>query len=282
MKTKNKILLIIRYTLKSLKHPYYGGVAAELAFYFLLSIVPTATLVGVFSGAFSTSLPLIVELLESYTPKEFYSLVVPYLMEPKTSSMSIIFMILSIWLSSRGFYSVMRISNFAYGIRMNNFNIRDRLKAIMITFLFIFMILFSLSIVIFGELIGEFISKNSLEFFNNEIIINRVWYILRWPAGIIIFYGILLYIYSMSVNKKMGYKNFRLGALFATIGIIVSSIIFSIHVKYFGNYNILYGGLASAAILMLWFYIISLVIVIGIQLNVAYSRFFCKAEFRNS
>ncbi len=279
MKIKNKVLLVMRYTFKSLQHPYYGGVAAELAFYLLLSIVPTATLVGVFSGAFSTSLSLIIELVKSYTPKEFYTAVIPYLEEPPTSNMGIFFMVISIWLASRGFHSVIRISNFAYGVpSKSNFIIRDRIKAMKITFLFIFMILFSLSIVIFGELIGEFITSNSLDIFNNEIIINKIWYTLRWPLGFVVFYYILLYIYYTSVNKKMSYKNFRIGALFATIGIIISSVIFSFYVKYFGNYNIIYGSLASVAILMLWSYIISLVIVIGIQINVAYARFFCKTE----
>ena len=49
---------------KRMSQPYYQGVAAELAFFFLLSLVPSAIILGDLLGFFSLSLSVTNELRE--------------------------------------------------------------------------------------------------------------------------------------------------------------------------------------------------------------------------
>lgn len=267
----------VLYVVKRMNDPYYAGVAAELAFFFLLSIIPTVMLLGIMSGLFSVSLNFMVEFIKIYTPIEFYELISPYLIPSKYGNLSIIFFILSLWLASRGFFALIRISNYAYGIKLEgHFKLAERFKAMKITLLLIFMIIFGLLIVIYGRLIGVFISVHSASLFINPFRINNLWYAMRWPFAFIVFYWIMIYIYSRSINQKTQYKSVRAGALFSTIGILMASLIFSYYASNFARYDIIYGSLASVISLLLWFYLIGYVIVIGIHINIAYDKYFSK------
>ncbi|MFO7606052.1 MAG: YihY/virulence factor BrkB family protein, partial [Desulfurivibrionaceae bacterium] len=57
------------------------------------------------------------------------------------------------------------------------------------------------------------------------------------------------------------------GAIFAVLLWIAGSWAFSYYVANFGNYNEMYGSLASVVILMLWFMLSSFVILLGAEIN---------------
>lgn len=265
------------YILKNMNDPYYAGVAAELAFFFLLSIIPTVMLLGIVSGLFSVSLNFVVEIVQIYTPQEFYELISPYLIPRQYGNLSVIFFVFSLWLASRGFFAVIRISNYAYGIKMEgHFKLAQRIQAMKITLLLIFMIIFGLLIIIYGRVIGEFISAHSSSLFETPFRIHDILYVLRWPFAFVVFYWIMMYIYSRANKETISFKRVRVGALFSTIGILLASSVFSYYASNFAEYDILYGSIANVISLMLWFYLIGYVIVLGIHINIAYDKFFRK------
>ena len=61
------------------------------------------------------------------------------------------------------------------------------------------------------------------------------------------------------------------GALFAAIGWIITSMIFSFYVNNFGNYSKTYGSLGGIIILLIWLYIASIMIILGGEINGAYA-----------
>ena len=48
---------------------------------------------------------------------------------------------------------------------------------------------------------------------------------------------------------------------------MVVSAIFSLYVSTMGNYSVLYGSLGAIIVLMLWFYLIGIIFVMGGELN---------------
>ena len=57
------------------------------------------------------------------------------------------------------------------------------------------------------------------------------------------------------------------GSIFTTLGLVISTSIYSSYVNNMAHYDVLYGGLSHFVVLMIWFYIISYIITIGIAIN---------------
>ena len=83
-------------------------------------------------------------------------------------------------------------------------------------------------------------------------------------------------IYKYLPNKRLKPKNIRVGAIFATIGWVLTSLVFSFYVNNFAHYEKVYGSLGGMVILIIWLYISTLVILIGGELNAISSYFETK------
>ena len=57
------------------------------------------------------------------------------------------------------------------------------------------------------------------------------------------------------------------GAVFATLGLIVASVLFSWYASNFANYNETYGSLGAAIAMMMWLWIAAIVVMTGAELN---------------
>jgi membrane protein len=65
------------------------------------------------------------------------------------------------------------------------------------------------------------------------------------------------------------------GAIFAAVGMLIATWLYAFYIKLSSagqNFNILYGGLASVVLLLVWFYVIAFVLIIGIQFNAAWAE----------
>jgi membrane protein len=62
------------------------------------------------------------------------------------------------------------------------------------------------------------------------------------------------------------------GAILATVLWIVASVAFSLYVSNFGSYNETYGAIAGVAVLMLWLYLTSYLVLLGAEINAETER----------
>ena len=92
---------------------------------------------------------------------------------------------------------------------------------------------------------------------------NLRWMLLVGGFGLVV--G-LLYRYAPPIRPE-GWKQVLPGVILATTLWLVSSIGFSVYVSSFGKYNETYGTLGGAVILLLWFCFSSLAIIVGAELN---------------
>ncbi|MGB0839093.1 MAG: YihY/virulence factor BrkB family protein [Chitinophagales bacterium] len=96
-----------------------------------------------------------------------------------------------------------------------------------------------------------------------------LFWLLRISMIFLLVFNSISLIYRMGPATKNKWGYFSEGAILATLTSIVASIIFSYFVEHFGSYNFLYGSFGAIMVIMLWFYIIALIIIIGFELNVS-------------
>lgn len=107
------------------------------------------------------------------------------------------------------------------------------------------------------------------------------WWIgtLRWVVIIGLVYSAigLIYRFAPSVHRKWSINS--PGTILATTLIILLTVLFSFWVNNFGTYNKVYGSIGTLIIIMSSFFLNSLILLIGFELNVSIRHL--KTEYEN-
>ncbi len=271
--TGRRILHLAMYIIRKMRDPYYAGAPAELAFFFLLSMVPLAILLGEMLGVFSISMNWISTILSQYASIEVARAFSPYITYQPSNSMNLAFLVLALWASSRGQYSLIRISNYAYehgGVSYSYFH--ERFRAIKTVILTLFMIAFSLIILIYGEAIVKVVAIYFYQTFGLTFTVRDTWLLLRWPLAFGIYFLMISYTYLVLPAEKLKFKDVIPGSIFSSLMILMASIIYANYAAGFKGAGVIYGSLTSIVTLLFWFYVIGYILVIGIQLNIAWQE----------
>jgi membrane protein len=250
---------------KTLRDPYYQGAAAELAFYFLLSVVPTFILLSQLLGLFSISLDTIRNLMNVDVNMEGANLLLSMLDYSPSGVNSIFLAITAVWAASRTQFSMMRIINYTLtdGHSTGQGYVRDRLRSLKTMVLTVFTIGFSLVILVYGELLLKLL-------FGVVVgigIAEKTWILIRWPVGAVLYFLMISYNYYMLPTHKIPYRAVVPGSIFTAIGLLVVTLFFAIYTNISSGYDILYGSFSNFVALMFWFYFLSWVMFLGTVLN---------------
>ncbi|MDR2166350.1 MAG: YihY/virulence factor BrkB family protein [Clostridiales bacterium] len=96
--------------------------------------------------------------------------------------------------------------------------------------------------------------------------------VLNMPFGLLLIPAILIFaiilIYRLANGQKHRLKELLPGAALTVIIWIIATAAFNWFINNFSNLSLVYGGVASVFIAMLWLNIISITILLGAQLNV--------------
>ena len=94
-----------------------------------------------------------------------------------------------------------------------------------------------------------------------------IWAVSRWPLMILCVVLAVDLIYYFAPNRRAHWVWITPGSLLATGLWIGSSFAFKAYIVNFADYSATYGAIGGAIITMLWFYLSSLAVLIGAELN---------------
>lgn len=238
--------------------------SGSLAFTLTLSIIPILTLILMVVNLFGYSLPVILNNLSDFIPSEILSILLSYIPNTKISLSNIIVIITSFIISSRGSYTLITCSEILTD-KDSDKVLNKNIRAFKMTILLIILILVTIYILAFGNYLLQLVLGNYITTTIGSNIY-KIFSLLKWPVSILLIHIIIKSLYNMSVNYKSK-KFINKGALFATIGWLLLTLLYMTYINTFTSYDIIYGSLSTIIVLIMWIYFLSCILIYGLYIN---------------
>lgn len=251
---------------KLAKDPTVRILPGQIAFFLILSLFPLLMLIGSVASLFDISVATLIETIESSLPHDIAQVLVTYISGRSFDSSIGISMLIGFFLASNGAHAIVLASNALYGFPADDF-VKRRVKSVFLIAILVLLFAFIIVVVAYGN----FIAKAIINFFDLASAANTIYLlfsILKWPLAMFLIYFTIKLVYVIAPDWQILSRNTTKGALFTTVGWIIATAIFSYYVSHFSNYDIFYGSLSSIVTLMIWVYVISYILVLGIAINV--------------
>ena len=92
---------------------------------------------------------------------------------------------------------------------------------------------------------------------------------LRWPAILLLLTATVTVVYWAAPDVEQRFRFVTPGAFVAVLAWFATSLGFDFYVRNIGNYDRVYGSVGTAVVLLLYFFISSLILLFGAELNAA-------------
>jgi membrane protein len=242
--------------------------ASAIAFSFFLALFPAIiflfTLIPYIIRNFQVELFL---LIEDFLPSNvFYAVegtIRDILTKERGGLLSLGFFMALIF-STNGLASMMS----AFDASLHTFKRRSwtsqRLIAIMLLFILSILITLAIALITGGQFSIEYLVRKGF------LRVNFTYYLIiigKWIITISLFFFAFAFLYYFAPAKKTRWRFISPGGTLATILSIFTMLGFSYYITNFGQYNKLYGSIGTLLVVLLLFYLMSLILLVGFELN---------------
>ena len=255
------VKMVIRYN-----NHHISNLSSQLAFDIMFSMVPFLILLLSLVGFINVNPESVLEFFTRMLPEQLYELVstlTMQLLQTKNGNLLSVSLIFSLYTASRAFRAIRYGLNRAYNEEEDKNFIKVIISSIIFMVVIILLILFTLAVLVFGEMIGNILIK---WLGLSPRIFDYIKY-LRYPIGIVGMIVVFSGIYKIIPSRKVKIMEALPGAIFTSVVWTVSSMGFAYYVNNFGRYSDLYGSIGVIIILMVWLKLTSITILLGGELN---------------
>jgi membrane protein len=246
--------------------------AAQMSFYFVLSLFPFLLVIGAIVGWLpSTNLWRdLAQWITDYLPRESRRLVFATILDLTRGYTRVLSLglLATIWTASSGFVSLMESLSVVYGVRETRGFWKKRAVALSATAIGAFFLVASFGLLAFGHWAALAISVHLRTIFPFGI----PWEVARWLATLLLMFLGLDLIHYFLPNGNRPWRWLTPGTLFVALTFVSASVGFNFYLRHFDGYPRFYGTLAGFIILMTWIYISSVILLIGAETDNAVRR----------
>lgn len=259
----------VAYLVKRMVYRYFADgipqAAAELSYFLLFSMFPLLMFVNSILAQLDISIEGIAPVLEML-PRTLRQLITTYLNQlsgtPSFSPM-LIGIGLTLYFLSRAVRSMMRTVNDIYHVEVSRGMVKDVLISLGITAGFLVSVVCSFVLVVAGRALIRLLPQIVPV---PQAVLDATHDASFWVMIAFIFLFLMLF-NCIVPNLHLKFREVWPGALFSLVAWILVSWVFSFYVDNMARYSVLYGSLAAIIVLMLWLYIVSIILLMGPQLN---------------
>ena len=259
---RSRLNRYLKKLIKVLRKPEMNILPGNIAFYFVLALIPLLTIIILIASCFSISIDLVEELVNDIFPSQVSNTIISIISGKGFDGNIGLFNIVAFAVATNGTYSIITASNTLYKVEENDV-LKDRIKSVLILIIIVILLFFLLLVPILG---GQILSLlESIEIFDGSLIF--IYDLIKWPISFLIIYFNIKLIYAISPSKQIPSNETTYGAFFTTVIWVISTVVFSYYVTYFAKYDVLYGNLSTIIMLMIWMYVLCYVFVLGMAIN---------------
>lgn len=259
---------IAAHTIREVSDDHCFGLAAQLAFYFLLALFPALLFVVALIGYLpvENAVAELLQALGTVAPQELVQLLQQQLEQiagGSEASLLTLGIVGAIWSSSAAMVAIIDALNHAYDVTEWRPWWKRRLLAIGLTIALAVFTLIALGLI----LVGPGVASVAAGWLGLSPLVTTLWAVFRWPAMIIAVVVAMDLVYYVAPSRPTRWAWITPGSLLATSAWLVSSFGFKLYVTNFADYTATYGAIGTAIVTMLWFYVSGVSILLGAELN---------------
>ncbi len=249
---------------KHMNRKNISSFAASTAFFLFLSMIPMLMLLCALIPYTPITEANLMDVAREITPDTMDSLVVNIIHDVYNKSIGIVSVtaVVTLWSAGKGMLALMRGLNVINDVEEDRNYMVLRVVASLYTILVLILMILSLLIMIFGNILIGLVERRipQTSYFFEILLHFRtlfVWFVLT------IFIALM---YTYVPGGKLGFKMQLPGAVVAAVGWSIITWFFSIYVDRFNGFST-YGSLTTIIILMLWLYSCMYIVMMGAFLN---------------
>ena len=253
-----------------------GGLAAEVAFFGVLSLFPgllvVAAALGSLEGLIGGDLAgraeeLVLSFLDRILTEQAAGAVaaVRELFARPRGGLLTLASLLALWGLSRGFVAVIRALDLAYDLEEQRSLVHQRLTALGLALSAVAVAVVLLAAVVVGPLLGGGLRLAGWLGLDQEFAATWGW--LRWPVAFAVLVAWGTTLYHIGPYRRTPWRAGLPGAALAGILCLAVSVGFGAYLRLAAAANQVLGALGGGLILLVWLYLLALAVLVGGELN---------------
>ena len=269
----NKVRRYVESLITKIIEQDFYGVAAEMAFWFILGLVPFLLfLTSLFTWmGKKTLITPIISFFTNLAPKDVANLILNTLNEififEQATLIAVLCLVITIALSANAIVAVIKGLNRAYAIEETRNFVYTRVLAILMVFMNSLALFLVVNLIVLGKVILDFMLEHTIL---SELSIDIISFV-RWPISYLALafcaFGNYYILPAIEGNEKTKMRSVLPGTFFFSFFWMIGSWCFSLYLSNLNTYNRVYGTIGAFAILMVWLYYTSLIVLIGGEIN---------------
>jgi len=241
----------------------------------LLPYIPVSNLPYVEGQDFQDSLQ---ELIGELAMLKQVSTTIEDLVKNPRGDLLSVSVLLTLFLSTNGMMELIQTFNKIYKTIENRNYWHTRLNATTLTVILALVLFTAILLLIFGNLALNFMVENGL--LNQDFLYYSI-LTLKFIVLFILFLITVSVIYYFGPALHNKWSFISIGSFIATLLSILVSYLFSYYITNFGTYNKIYGSIGAMIAMMVWIYMISVILLIGYEVNASIDQAAAQSEENN-
>ncbi len=254
------------------------NLAAEMAFYILLSLPPLLLVVFGSVGFLVDGLPdaevaelqqgildALATFLSTSTVQEVLTAPVSELLANGRRDVLSVGIVLTLWSASRSANVLLRTVVTAYDLDDHRTAWRRRGLALLLTLLAVVATVLVLPLLVIGPNLAVTLLAN----LGADPSLSRFWTLAYWPGVVLVGVGALATVYHVAPGRQTPWRRDLPGAVLALVMWVLASAAIRIYTSELATFSTddTFRGLAAPLVLLLWIYASSIAVLVGAEFN---------------